>query len=118
MTSQHDRRGFLRGLVTLPLVGGGITLIGAPTGVAEPASDWLLQNYSTWIERERRRVAEVLGAGGAVQILYGPASDWFDQELATPPEEIRTRVATRAAVVLSAVGCDWRGDWRKPWLGS
>jgi len=32
-----ERRGFLRALAGLPLIGGGVTLVGAPTAVAEPA---------------------------------------------------------------------------------
>jgi len=33
-TTTHDRRGFLRGLAALPLIGGGVTLIGNPTRAA------------------------------------------------------------------------------------
>jgi hypothetical protein len=37
-----QRRGFLRGLTALPLVGGGVTLIGNPTKADVPTSDELL----------------------------------------------------------------------------
>ncbi len=43
--SLTGRRGFLRGLVTLPLIGGGVTLIGNPTAAAEPVTKELLVNY-------------------------------------------------------------------------
>lgn len=38
MTGPESRRGFLRGLVSLPLIGGGVTLIGAPTAAATPVT--------------------------------------------------------------------------------
>jgi len=31
MITAQNRRGFLRGLASLPLIGGGVTLIGQPT---------------------------------------------------------------------------------------
>ncbi len=44
MSAPSDRRGFLRGLATLPLIGGGVTLIGNPTrAAAEPVTEDLLQ---------------------------------------------------------------------------
>ena len=41
-----SRRGFLRGLTTLPLIGGGVALIGAPSAVAEPVTRSMLETYS------------------------------------------------------------------------
>ena len=35
MSASQNRRSFLRGLVTLPLIGEGVTLIGQPAGAAE-----------------------------------------------------------------------------------
>lgn len=35
-TYASSRRGSLRGLTSLPLIGGGVSLIGRPTAVAEP----------------------------------------------------------------------------------
>lgn len=48
------RRGFLRGLVTLPLIGGGLTLIGQPTAAAVPVTDALHERYFTWLAHEHR----------------------------------------------------------------
>ncbi|ACL58836.1 hypothetical protein [Methylobacterium nodulans] len=109
MSAPHDRRAFLHGLVSLPLIGGSITLIGNPTGVAEPASDFLLEQDSTWVEGERLRIAEARHDTRAISDLFGPAYEWQLRGCEAAPEEVRARVATRAAVVLSAVGCDWHG---------
>ena len=54
MSLPSNRRGFLRGLTTLPLVGGGVTLIGAPSAVAEPLTPALLDSYDAWLFYERR----------------------------------------------------------------
>jgi hypothetical protein len=80
-TTNDTRRGFLRGLVHLPLIGGGITLIGAPSAVAEPVTKDLLYSYKSWLQMEHPRL-----------------NDW----------ESQPQPSTRAAGVLSAVGCDWR----------
>ena len=103
-----DRRTFLRGLAALPLIGGGVTLIGNPTAAAVPVTDDLLRNYDCFLAWERRKL---------VQQVYGPAfadrePNWFpvpypamqwhypsQGEAPCPP------VAARAAIVLSAVGC-------------
>lgn len=45
-----SRRGFLRGLTRLPLIGGGVALIGAPTAVAEPLTPALLDSYEAWLD--------------------------------------------------------------------
>ena len=59
------RRGFLRGLTTLPLIGGGVTLIGNPTKAAEPVTSHLLDCYDTWLFYERRFLRfERFGPGG------------------------------------------------------
>ena len=50
----HDRRSFLRGLATLPLIGGGVTLIGNPTAAAVPVTDMLLQRYGLFLAIEAR----------------------------------------------------------------
>src|SRR5215203_3733402 len=49
-----QRRGFLRGLVSLPLIGGGVTLIGSPTAAAVPVTKELLDSYDAWLFYERR----------------------------------------------------------------
>lgn len=108
MTGPASRRGFLSGLVSLPLIGGGLTLIGNPSAVAEPASELLLREYANWLAYERYR-AQVEAYGddrGDWYSLQGAAYRWHEQRgdrlnLIVPP-------STRAALVLSAVGCDWR----------
>lgn len=101
---EPNRRGFLRGLTTLPLIGGGVTLIGAPTAVASPVTTELLTNYETWLNIEAARVASERdrNASGTITTFYTPAWHWHDadRELARP--------SSRAALVLAAVGCDWR----------
>ena len=42
MSDPLARRGFLRGLAHLLLIGGGVTLIGNPTAAAEPVTEELL----------------------------------------------------------------------------
>lgn len=48
------RRGFLCQLASLPLIGGGVTLIGQPTASAEPVTPDLLEAYKTWLDMEMR----------------------------------------------------------------
>lgn len=103
-----SRRGFLRGLTALPLVGGAVTLIGNPTAVAEPTSPKLLGCYLEWLRLEREVVQALLLPGSdpyaVVPMLpgAGTAIRFHDMDEAAGS-------ASRAAVVLSAVGCDWGG---------
>jgi hypothetical protein len=46
------RRGFLRGLVRLPLIGGGLALSGAPTAVAIPPDVAMLHRYCSFLVHE------------------------------------------------------------------
>ncbi len=103
------RRAFLRGLTMLPLIGGGVSLIGTPTAAAEPVTDALLDAYSHWLFYERRllclerwpnerRAERVLTPdAGAGDFHFPSDTDW--QGLPQP--------SARAALVLSAVGCGW-----------
>ena len=52
-----DRRSFLRGLASLPLIGGGMTLIGNPTAAAVPATPELMNRYRAWLAREWRQAS-------------------------------------------------------------
>lgn len=107
---KDTRRSFLRQLTTLPLIGGGITLIGAPTAVAEPASEELLNTYSTWLFYERRMVAIELARGDRAMaeeyehyVMCNAGSRYFFGD----EERFRNAAPSgRAALVLSAVGCD------------
>ncbi|MEH3117080.1 MAG: hypothetical protein PGN25_05580 [Methylorubrum populi] len=125
MTIPASRRGFLRGLTTLPLIGGGVALIGAPSAVAAPVTPDLLAAYDTWLFYERRflryerfntstgadlgcddrfLLTDRLTGQRCDQVsLLGPAGSFHD---------IHTNPSTRAALVLSAVGCDWREGGR------
>ena len=49
-----ERRSFLRGLAALPLIGGGVTLIGDPTAAAVPVTDALHARYVAWLAHEHR----------------------------------------------------------------
>lgn len=112
------RRGFLRGLLTLPLIGGGVTLIGNPTAAAEPITDALLDSYDAWLEYERRflqwqRKRPKIHRLNAPYRSDTPGWEAYD---VIPARNGGARfhggdeppAASRAALVLSAVGCDWR----------
>ena len=61
-----DRRAFLRGLATLPLIGGSVALIGNPTAAAVPATPELLADYADFLGLERwRTLAALYGDQGA-----------------------------------------------------
>ena len=125
MRAVEGRRGFLRNLVSLPLIGGGVTLIGNPTRAAEPITEQLLENYNTWLFYERRYLQlERFGPG------MGPHGNHTDDAVTISTvkgrfDDVRmdfvrmgndaarfhlgpSSASARAAVVLSAVGCDWR----------
>lgn len=102
---EPPRRGFLRGLLTLPLIGGAVGLIGAPSAVAEPATGHLMREYADWLVYEHHRVmAEIVGedtsASSQWQSCFGRAWKWHRADRHIPP-------STRAALVMSAVGCEW-----------
>ena len=103
----HARRGFLRGLASLPLIGGGVTILGNPTRAAEPVTLDLLDNYNTWLTCEQRRlVEEIAGVGRSGYFaINNPAWFYHWEQFGKPP---LPAPSTRAAIVLSAVGCDWR----------
>lgn len=110
----QPRRGFLRGLLSLPLISGGITLIGAPSAVADPVTRETLFAYSEWLRVERNRVHDELFPNEEPRLRQYSA---FPQTLATDnPFHVPPRpdlhagalpASTRAALVLSTVGCDW-----------
>lgn len=113
MSGPASRRGFLRGLTTLPLIGGSVTLIGQPTAVADSASPKLLGCYLEWLRLERQAVADSLGLiqhYGEIPMISGcGAAQIHHRDALRAGGAISP--ADRAAVVLSAVGCDWTG-WR------
>ena len=48
----RGRRDFLRGLASLPLIGGSVVLIGQPSAIAKSATVYFIGNYKTWLDRE------------------------------------------------------------------
>jgi hypothetical protein len=52
------RHGFLRQLCTLPMLRGSVTLLGAPTAVAEPITPDLFATYDRWLTLERYLLIE------------------------------------------------------------
>lgn len=103
------RRGFLRGLTALPLVGGAVTLIGNRTAVAGPASPRLIGCYLEWLRLERKVVQDLLLRGsdpyGVVPMLPGAGTAL--RFPAGQDGDDGAGLASRAAVVLSAVNFDW-----------
>lgn len=118
MIAPSSRRGFLRGLTALPLIGGGVTLIGSPTAVAEPVTADLLTRYRDWLGIEYgEALIETSGLGGPperVEMHRRYRREWCAESraLSRSPDAFAVPPAfppsTRAALVLSAVGCDWR----------
>jgi len=123
MTDPANRRGFLRGLVSLPLIGGSAPLVGAPSAVAVSTSLPLLKRYAAWLAQEHGRVHdEFLRLAPADQHHWGrpdPAfapmrpigdlvtSHWPQDQVAIAHAQTGLAGA-RAALVLSTVGCDWQ----------
>jgi hypothetical protein len=62
MSEQSLRRGFLSQLCTLPMLGGGVSLLGAPTAVAEPVTTGLLDAYRNFLTGELN-LLEMKGRG-------------------------------------------------------
>ena len=116
------RRSFLSGLARLPLIGGSVTLIGAPTAADVPLSRDLLDSYEAWLDFEQtylrwERYGPQLNEEPALQSLEVV---WRDRRNGRTWERVpafnagarwhneKPKPSTRAAVVLSAVGCDWQ----------
>jgi hypothetical protein len=116
MTRPASRRGFLSGLATLPLIGGSVALIGSPSAVAIEPSPALLREYHNWLAYERWWTATELGHNADTEYFsfFGPAHRWHRDRSGGEPWAPLPAIppSTRAALVLSAVGCDWREDVR------
>ncbi len=107
-----DRRHLLRGLATLPLIGGSVVILGKPTRAAVPVTHDMLCAYDQWLFYERRLLLieqyEHLGIEmtnameGAVPV--NTAADAFHFPRVGSWRDA-PQPSTRAAVVLSAVGC-------------
>lgn len=102
MSGPSSRRGFLRGLTTLPLIGGGVALIGNPTAAAVPVTGQTVATYLTWLHYEFRYVSWGCGQPGYVPMLNHGAA-FHDRERSVA---LAARAAIhRAPVVLATVGC-------------
>jgi hypothetical protein len=119
MNAPANRRGFLRGLTTLPLIGGGVTLIGMPSAVAEPVTHLLHREYHDWLMFERSCLIREMEGENRTQFgpgsAMGSAYRWHRSHGERRPDSEGIMLgdgisfpSTRAALVLSAVGCDWR----------
>lgn len=114
MHNELPRRGFLRALASLPLIGGGVTLIGQPTAAAVPVTLDLFERYVAWLAcehaealvqlEELRYPDEPLLAADRRQWVRQPLF-WFPDDPVARTNVLSTRPSTRAAVVLSAAGC-------------
>ncbi len=105
-----DRRTILRGLATLPLIGGSVALIGSPTAVAVPVTPEMMGTYCDWLSWEWLRTTRELSGGIADGSnlrrnfeIQGTAFDWHYPCGGGGPDG--PQPSTRAAIVLSAVGC-------------
>lgn len=120
-----SRRGFLRSLTALPLIGGGLSLVGKPSAVAVPVTAELRTRYLGWLAREyaealvEREFFSFMDAGyeaGSPHVaaylerkrhgLRYMTESYCGYECPPVPS---APPSTRAALVLSAVGADWKG---------
>ena len=129
--STPARRGFLRGLLALPLVGGAVLFIGSPSAVAEPITDAALDSYVAFLAHEHRaalaertiraaerHVARGIASGMPCRPGYlaevrerawqAPAMFYFPDAPVVESVIAGANPSARAAIVLSAIGCDWR----------
>lgn len=114
------RRGFLRSLATLPLIGGSVAVLGDPVASAAPITEQLLNRYDAWLEIERAHLRIELFGGRKHGLASRFELVWHDTEKGEIFDFDRVGLigsghrrgeplpSTRAAVVLSAVGVDWR----------
>ena len=110
-----DRRHFLRALCALPMIGGGVRLIGQPSGVATPVTNNLIDAYDEWLFFERKLLhIERYGREMATKTIgFIPctrANEFHFPSMQAhhvqPPWMDLPVPSSRAALVLSAVGID------------
>lgn len=121
MSPAHDRRGFLRGLASLPLLGGSIALIGAPSAAAVPVTTALLEGYRDWLATEYGETLIELAPRYQPEHAAFVSSwrrEWCREHSTLNPEQLASdRFAVppivppsaRAAVILSAAGVPLTG---------
>ena len=110
-TNQSSRRGFLQGLAKLPLIGGGVTLIGSPVRADVEVTRRLLETYHTFLSQERRWLAWERAKGERVAYEWHRDIEWFNNPAGSfrycSSDRGGEDPSSRAAIVLSAVGCGW-----------
>jgi hypothetical protein len=134
MSDSILRRGFLRQLCALPMLGGGVALLGAPTAVAEPVTPTLIKAYADFLVTELNLIHEEMPPRDIFMPRPAPQSvsadhplylQWARETLAAYEARneanakrwairrampvFSSPASTRAALVLSTVGFDWRG---------
>ncbi|WP_419830628.1 hypothetical protein [Methylobacterium sp.] len=107
MTAPASRRGFLRGLTTLPLIGGSVALIGAPSAVAASITPGMLATYSAWLDIERRALhyASCVHRDANFIPYINPGANYHWGEAAFDRHRWGIEAQMRAPIVLAAVGC-------------
>ena len=103
MSGPASRRGFLRGLTTLPLIGGSVTLIGSPTAAAVPVTGGVVATYLAWLHFEQRYVAWGANCRDYVPLINPGAV--FHQRNREHPNDAARAAIQRAPIVLAAAGC-------------
>ncbi len=111
-----ERRQFLRGLASLPLIGGSVAILGQPTAAAVPVTDCLLEAYNEWLDLERswlqferfgprsRRVVEDSRHPEVVWRDRQTGKCWTSTYVTSMSGFDHTNAASRAAVVMAAAG--------------
>ena len=113
-----ERRLFLRGLASLPLIGGSVALIGAPTASAVAATPELMTRYVAWLAREHRQAlverSRLIFPEQVARLPHLFTWDevpvgWMPNDPAAHAAVTGSPAATRAAVILSAAGVSLTG---------
>lgn len=100
---EPPRRGFLRGLASLPLIGGSVTLIGRPTAAAVPVTGGTVATYLAWLHYEQRYLMWGCNAQGTIPLI-NPGAIFHDGGRKHPSVAAREAI-NRAPVILAAAGC-------------
>lgn len=110
----NDRRTFLRGLATLPLIGGSVAILGQPTKAAVPVTPELIDRYVAWlacehaealVQRDEIHYPDQLARARFRREWVHQPLFWFPDDPVARASVLATKPSTRAAIVLSAVGC-------------